>query len=73
MEEDKQRKPINREACYKTGLQQMAAGTRRFKASSKHIGKLGNEEFNKELKRLIYEQEKFHRDIVRALRQEQRH
>lgn len=71
-EQQKPRKPLNRDACYKTGLQQMAAGTRRFKAAKKHIDKLGNEELTKELNRLIYEQEKFHREIVRELRKEQK-
>jgi hypothetical protein len=73
MEEVKQRKPLNREACYKTSLQMMAAGTRRFMASKKHIAKLGNEEHIKELNRLIYEQEKFQKQLVRELRREQKH
>ncbi|MBR6678756.1 MAG: hypothetical protein IKL58_00335 [Phascolarctobacterium sp.] len=70
--EPKPRKTLNRDACYKTGLQVLAAGTRKYKAAKKHIDKLGNEEFNKELNRLIYEQEKFHKEVARALRQEQR-
>lgn len=67
-----QKKPINRIARYKTALQMMAAGTRKFKASRKHIEMLHNEEFDKELERLIYEQQKFFRDVGRALRNEEK-
>ena len=72
MVEDHQKKPINRIARYKTALQMMAAGTRKFKASRKHIEMLHNEEFDKELERLIYEQQKFFRDVGRALRNEEK-
>lgn len=72
MNEKLQKKPINRIARYKTALQMMAAGTRKFKASIKHIEMLHNEEFDKELERLIYEQQKFFRDVGRALRNEEK-
>lgn len=72
MVEVKPRKPLNRDACYKTGGQMVAAGNRRFKASKKHIERLGNEELTKELNRLIYEQEKFHKELVREMRREQK-
>lgn len=72
MEETKPRKPLNRDACYKTGGQMLAAGTRRFKAAKKHVDKLGNEELSKELNRLIYEQEKFHKELMREMRKEQK-
>jgi len=53
-------------------LQVLAAGTRKFKAAKKHVDKLGNEELSKELNRLIYEQEKYHKELVREMRKEQK-
>ena len=71
MEEHHNRKPINRDACYRTGLQVLAAGQRKLGSAKKHIDKLGNEEFTKELNRLKYELLKFQKDVTRAMRQEQ--
>ena len=72
METTNNRKPPNRDACYRTGLQVLAAGQRRVGMAKKHIDKLGNEEFTKELNRLRNELLKFQKDVTRAMRQEQR-
>lgn len=72
MEETKPRKTLNRDACYKTAAQVVAAGTRRLRNAKKHVDKLGNEELTKELNRLIYEQGKYHKELVRQMRKEQK-
>ena len=72
MDDHNNRKPINRDACYRTGLQVLAAGQRKLSSAKKHIDKLGNEEFIRELNRLKYELLKFQKDVTRAMRQEQR-
>ena len=72
METTNNHKPPNRDACYKIGVQVLAAGQRKLKGAKKHIDRLGNEAFTKELNRLMYEQEKFQKEVARAFRAEQR-